>query len=167
MPHRVKFFRPGTDVVGDRAKGNFKSGTVTITGHVVMHDNGDSSEAQQAGAAPGGGPAVLTCDELHVDTKRKIYIATGNVVYVQGPRRATAQHGKLDQSAHTLDLSGDVALADGEQTLSAQNVHYDTLTKDVTTNGNPVILTQPAASPGAGTTSTLPTPAAKATAKPK
>lgn len=167
MPHRVKFFRPGTDVVGDRAKGNFKSGTVTITGHVVMHDNGESSEAQHAGAAPGGGPATLTCDELQVDSKRKIYIATGNVVYLQGTRRATAQHGKLDQGAHSLELSGDVTVADGEQSLTAQNVHYDTLTKDVTTSGNPVILTQPAGGPAPGATSTLPTPAAKATPKPK
>jgi lipopolysaccharide assembly outer membrane protein LptD (OstA) len=163
MPHRVKFFRPGTDVVGDRAKGNYKAGTVTITGHVVLHDNGDSSEAQAAGATPGGGPSTLNCDELQVDSKRKIYVANGNVVYAQGTRRATAQSGRLDQGAHTLDLSGDVRLADGDQTLTAQVVHYNTLTKDVSTSGNPMTLTQP----GESTTSTLPTPAAKATPKPK
>lgn len=162
MPHRVKFFRPGTDVVGDSAKGNYKAGTVTITGHVVLHDNGESSEAQKAGAAPGGGPATLTCDELQVDSKRKIYTAVGNVVYAQGTRRATAQSGRLDQGAHTLDLTGDVRLADGEQTLTAQVVHYNTVSKDVSTSGNPVIMHQPAAA-GEGTTSTLPTPAAKAT----
>jgi lipopolysaccharide assembly outer membrane protein LptD (OstA) len=171
MPHRVKFFRPGTDVVGDSAKGNYKAGTVTITGHVVLHDNGESAEAQKAGAAPGGGPATLTCDQLDVDSKRKIYTATGNVVYTQGTRRATAQSGRLDQSAHTLDLSGNVRLADGDQTLTAQVVHYNTLTKDVSTSGNPVIMSQPAAQPGEGATSTLPTPkpapAAKATSKPK
>ena len=48
MPHRVKFFRPGTDAVGDRAKGNYKAGTVTISGHVVLHDNGESAEGQAA-----------------------------------------------------------------------------------------------------------------------
>jgi lipopolysaccharide assembly outer membrane protein LptD (OstA) len=167
MPHRVKFFRPGTDVVGDRAKGNYKAGTVTISGHVVLHDNGQSAEAQAAGAAPGGGPSTLNCDELQVDSKRKIYIANGNVVYAQGTRRATAQSGRLDQGAHTLDLTGNVRLADGDQTLTAQVVHYNTLTKDVSTSGNPVTLTQPAARPGESTTSTLPTPAAKATPKPK
>jgi lipopolysaccharide assembly outer membrane protein LptD (OstA) len=166
MPHRVKFLRPGTDVVGDRAKGNYKAGTVTISGHVVLHDNGQAAEAQQAGA-PGGGPATLTCDELQVDSKRKIYVATGNVVYVQGTRRATAQNGRLDQGAHALDLSGDVHLADGDQTLTAQNVHYNTLTKDVNTSGNPVIMSAPASPPAPGTTSTLPTPAAKASPKPK
>jgi lipopolysaccharide assembly outer membrane protein LptD (OstA) len=169
MPHRVKFFRAGTDVVGDSAKGNYKAGTVTITGHVVMHDDGQSSAAPQPGAAPEGGPATLQCNELQVDSKHKIYVASGNVVYVQGSRRATAQNGRLDQTAHALDLSGNVQLADGEQTLTAQTVHYNTLTKDVSTSGNPVILTQPASPPGEIPTSgsTLPTPAAKATSKPK
>jgi lipopolysaccharide assembly outer membrane protein LptD (OstA) len=167
MPHHVRFIRPGTDVVGDSAKGNFKLGTVIITGHVVLHDSGESSEAQRAGAAPGGGPATLECDQLEVDSKRKVYTATGNVRYVQGTRHATADNGKLDQGAHALDLNGNVHLADGEETLSAQTVHYNTLTKDVSTSGNPVILSQPAARGAAGTTSTLPTPAAKAMSKPK
>jgi lipopolysaccharide assembly outer membrane protein LptD (OstA) len=166
MPHHVRFYRPGTDVVGDSAKGNFKNGTVSISGHVVLHDNGQSAEAQQAGAASGGGPATLTCDRLDVDSKQKIYIATGNVHYVQGTRHATAEHGKLDQGQHLLDLSGNVRLADGDETLTAQTVHYDTLTKDLSTGGSPVILSQPA-SPAPGTLSTLPTPAAKATPKPK
>jgi lipopolysaccharide assembly outer membrane protein LptD (OstA) len=185
MPHRVKLFRPGTDVVGDSAKGNYKAGTVTITGHVVMHDTGQSSGSQAGGSAPEGGPASLQCDELQVDSKRKIYVAAGNVVYTQGARRATARNGRLDQGARTLDLSGDVRLADGDQTLSAQTVHYNTQTKDVSTSGNPVILTHPATLPGEspksslpsagpkslpsgeGAKSTLPTPAAKASSKPK
>jgi lipopolysaccharide assembly outer membrane protein LptD (OstA) len=181
MPHRVKFFRPGTDVVGDSAKGNYKAGTVTITGHVVLHDNGQSSDAQRAGAPPEGGPATLQCDELQVDSKSKIYTCSGNVVYAQGTRRATAHSGRLDQGAHSLDLNGDVRLADGEQTLTAQVVHYNTVTKDVSTSGNPVVVTQPATQAGGSPTSTLPTPgstlptpgstlptpAAKATPKPK
>jgi lipopolysaccharide export system protein LptA len=169
MPHRVKFFRPGTDVVGDRAQGNYKAGTVTIYGHVVLHDNGTSVDAQKAGAAPGNGPATLSCDQLSVDSKRKLYIATGNVVYVQGPRRATAQSGRLDQSNHLLDLTGDVHLSDGDQAMSAQTVHYNTVTKDVSTSGNPVVVTgatAPVGSPLPGTTSTLPTPAAAGTRLP-
>src|SRR5450755_346218 len=75
MPHRVKFFRPGTDAVGDRAQGNYKGGTITLSGHVVLHDDGQSADAQKAGAGANGGPATLRCDELQVDSKRKIYIA--------------------------------------------------------------------------------------------
>jgi hypothetical protein len=181
MPHRVKFFRPGTDVVGDSAKGNYKDGLVTISGHVVLHDDGQSQAARKSGGLPaGGGPATLECDQLQVDSKRKRYTATGNVVYIQGSRRATAQTGTLDQAAHVLDLAGDVRLADADQTLTAAAVHYNTLTKDVSTSGNPVIFSKPAGSPTAapgttstlptaepGTKSTLPTPAAQATSKPK
>ena len=159
MPHRVKFFRPGTDVVGDRAKGNYKAGTVTVTGHVVLHDSGQSPQVQQVGAGAGGGPSTLQCDELQIDSKRKLYIATGNVVYVQGSRRVTAQSGRLDQGTHSLDLEGNVRLADGEQTMTAQTVHYNTLTKDVSTSGNPVILSKPATQPAGASTSALPTPA--------
>jgi lipopolysaccharide export system protein LptA len=167
MPHRVRFFRPGTDSVGDSAQGNFKSGVVTIIGHVVLHDNGESSEAQKAGATTGGGPATLECDQLEVDSKRKVYTATGNVRYVQGQRHATADIGTLDRPAHALDLVGNVHLADGDETLTAQSVHYDTLTKDISTSGSPVILNQPAGHGVPSSGSTLPTPAAKATPKPK
>jgi len=157
MPHHVKFTRPGTTVVGDSAHGNTQSETVTITGHVVMNDDGNAPEGQAAGAPAGGGPSTLTCDQLEIDAKRKIYIASGNVHFSQGERHATAQYGKLDQGAHTLDLSGDVHLADGESTLSAQLVHYDTLTKDVHTEGTPVVMSEPAVP----SKSTKPTPPAK------
>ncbi|MFN2461763.1 MAG: LptA/OstA family protein [Candidatus Velthaea sp.] len=147
MPRHVKFFRPGTDVVGDRAQGNYKAGVVTITGHVVLHDSGNSSEVRQSGAPAGSGPATLICDELQIDSRRKIYVANGNVRFVQGDRAATAQNGRLDQGAHVLDLSGNVHLTQGGTSLQAQTVHYDTLTKDVNTTGAPVILTQPAPPP--------------------
>jgi len=147
MPHHVKFLRPGTDVVGDRAHGNFKDDLVTITGHVVLHDSGSSPEARQAGAPPGNGPATLECDELQIDSRRKVYIATGNVHFVQGINTANAQNGRLDQGAHTLDLSGNVHLTQGATTFSGDSVHYDTLTKDVNSTGNPIIITEPATQP--------------------
>lgn len=148
MPHRVKFFRPGTDVVGDRAQGNYKNGTVTISGHVVLHDSGNSNEATIAGAPAGGGPATLECDQLQVDSRRKLYEASGSVRFVQGSRSATANHGRLDQGAHALDLDGNVRLADGAASLSAQSVHYDTQTKEVNTTGAPVIIREPASAAG-------------------
>ena len=79
MPHHVKFSRPSTDVVGDSAKGNTRDGMVTITGHVVFHADGES---QHQGTTSGSGSAALQCDELLVDSKRRIYVASGNVVYI-------------------------------------------------------------------------------------
>src|SRR6185312_13134203 len=102
MPNRVKFFRPGTDVTGDSAQGNYQNGQVTITGHVVLHDSGNSAEARDAGAPTGGGPSTLACDQLQIDSKRKVYVATGSVHFVQGSRTATANSGRLDQGSHQL-----------------------------------------------------------------
>jgi branched-chain amino acid transport system substrate-binding protein len=135
MPHRVRFIRPGTDVVGDSATGNTRSGLVIITGHAIFRQNTQPSH-QLAGATASGSSATLLCDELRVDSKRKLYVATGNVVYVQGSRRATAQNGRLDQAAHVLVLNGNVQLADGEQILTGQTIHYDTLTEKVLSNAN-------------------------------
>ncbi len=143
MPHHVKFTRPGTAVVGDSARGNTHNEAVTITGHVVMNDDGNAPEGRAAGAASGGGPSTMTCDQLAIDAKNKVYIATGNVHYTQGQRHASAQYGKLDQNGHTLELRGNVHLADNDSTFSGDYIHYDTLTKDVHTEGAPETLTLP------------------------
>ncbi|HEY6236908.1 MAG TPA: LPS export ABC transporter periplasmic protein LptC, partial [Candidatus Elarobacter sp.] len=55
MPHKVRFYRPGTDAIGDRAQGNSKRGTVSLFGNVVVHDSGNASEAGDA-AYKGSGP---------------------------------------------------------------------------------------------------------------
>ena len=168
MPHQVKFFRPGTDVVGDSAKGNYKVGMVTIIGHVVLHDSGQGSSPQKGITnSVQAGLSTLTCDELQIDSKRKIYVATGKVVYVQASERATAERGRLDQVSHLLTLSGDVHLSDGEQMLATENFFYNTVTKDVSTAGAPVTLSRPASRSKVKTGSTLPTPASTTSSKPK
>jgi lipopolysaccharide assembly outer membrane protein LptD (OstA) len=78
MPHHVKFYRPGTDAVSDKATGNSKRGTATLIGNVVVHDSGNAPEASTE-SYHGNGPATLTCDRLEIDTKQKIYTATGHV----------------------------------------------------------------------------------------
>jgi branched-chain amino acid transport system substrate-binding protein len=136
MPHHVAFIRGGTRIVGDSAKGNALTGMVTIAGHVVLHVS-DSPSGRVPAARTGGDSATLQCDELEVDAKHGVYGATGNVVYIQGPRRATAQNGQLIEHAHALVLVGNVRFAAGGQTLTAQSVHYDTLTKEVVSSADP------------------------------
>jgi hypothetical protein len=143
MPHRVRFYRPGTDAVGDRAQGNSKRGTVSLFGNVVVHDSGNASEASDA-AYKGSGPATLTCDKLDVDSKARVYTATGHFHFAQGVRTGSAQRAVLDRSAGTLHLEGDVHLSDNGSTISANIVDYNLNTKDVQTHGSPTIMTQPA-----------------------
>src|SRR6202011_2331552 len=142
MPHRVRFYRPGTDAVGDRAQGNSKRGTVSLFGNVVVHDSGNASEAGDA-AYKGSGSATLTCDQLDVDSKARVYTATGHFHFTQGTRSGTADKAALDRNAGTLHLEGNVHLADNGQTMSGNIIDYNLNTKDVHAFGKPIEMTQP------------------------
>ncbi len=141
MPHAVKFSRPGTDAVADSAEGNDKRGTVTLVGHVVVHDSG-SAQATIPGTAPSGGLSTLTCDRLEVDSKAKLYTAIGNVHFSQGGRNGSAQRGVLDRGNGTLRLEGGVSLTDPTSSLGANTVDYNLITKDVDVQGSPAVLKQ-------------------------
>jgi lipopolysaccharide assembly outer membrane protein LptD (OstA) len=163
MPHRVRFFRPGTDAIGDRANGNSKRGTVTLQGGVVVHDSGNANEAGDA-AYRGSGPATLTCDQLDVDSKAKLYTAVGHVHFTQGARTGTSDRAVLDRAAGTLHLEGGVKLTDNGSTLSANAVDYNLNTKEATVLGHPSVMTQPANQPQP---TASPRPARSPTPKPR
>jgi len=156
MPHRVRFFRPGTDAIGDQARGNSKRGTATLIGNVVVHDSGNAPEAG-TDSYSGNGPATLTCDQLDIDSKQKIYTATGHVHFTQGTRTGTADHGSLDRGSGVLQLQGNVKLTDAGESMTAQDLLYNLNTKDVDVHGAPIVIKQPVATSSA----------APATPKPK
>ena len=149
MPHRVRFFRPGTDAIGDKANGNSKRGTATLIGNVVVHDNGNAPEAGEQSYS-GNGPATLTCDQLEIDSRQKIYTATGHVHFTQGTRTGVAERGVLNRGNGMLQLEGAVKLADGDQTMTANTINYNLNTKDVDVRGAPIIIKQPVPTPAPG-----------------
>jgi lipopolysaccharide export system protein LptA len=159
MPHRVHFLRPGTDAVGDKANGNSKRGTATLIGDVVVHDSGNATEAGDP-AYRGSGPATLMCDQLDIDSKNKLYTATGHVHFAQGTRTGTADKAILNRTTGKLHLEGDVKLTDNGSTLTAGVVDYDLNTKDAEVHGSPAVMTQPVSPPPA------PTPTASPKRKP-
>ena len=142
MPHKVRFYRPGTDAIGDRAQGNSKRGTVSLFGNVVVHDSGNASEAGDA-AYKGSGPATLTCDQLDVDSKARVYTATGHFHFTQGTRSGSADKAALDRTAGMLHLEGNVHVADNGENMSGNIVDYNLNTKEVHAYGKPIELTQP------------------------
>ncbi|HYW55199.1 MAG TPA: LptA/OstA family protein [Dongiaceae bacterium] len=165
MPHRVRFFRPGTDAVGDKATGNSKLGTATLTGSVVVHDSGNATEAGDK-AYSGSGPATLACDELQIDSKARLYTATGHVHFSQGTRSGTSDRAVLNRASGTLHLEGGVHLSDNGSTLTADSVDYNLNTKDAEVHGGPAVMTQPA-NRQAAPPSPRATPTPKAKPKPK
>jgi lipopolysaccharide export system protein LptA len=167
MPRTVHFSRPGTDAVANSAQGNYKRGTATLTGNVVLHDSGNANEG---GTTPyhGNGPATLTCDQLDVDSKAKVYTATGHVHFSQATQSGTADKAILNRANQMLHLEGSVRLDSQGSTLSANVVDYNLNTKDVEVHGSPAVMTQPANQPPApASAGPSPRGPAKATPKPK
>jgi lipopolysaccharide assembly outer membrane protein LptD (OstA) len=165
MPHRVRFYRPGTDAVGDRAQGNSKRGNVSLFGNVVVHDSGNANEAG-SDAYKGSGPATLTCDQLDVDSKARVYTATGHFHFTQGTRSGSADKAALDRTAGMLHLEGNVHVSDNGENMSGNIVDYNLNTKEVHAFGKPIEMTQPVPQSGAGPRGTPParrTPAPRRT----
>ncbi|HEY0613111.1 MAG TPA: LptA/OstA family protein [Candidatus Elarobacter sp.] len=169
MPRTVRFSRPGTDATANSAQGNFKRGTATLTGNVVLHDSGNADEG---GSTPyhGNGPATLTCDQLDVDSKAKLYTASGHVRFNQGTQAGTADKAILNRANQMLHLEGNVHLDSQGSTLSANMVDYNLNTKDVEVHGSPAVMSQPAnqpPAPSASASSPKPGPKPKTTPRPK
>jgi lipopolysaccharide export system protein LptA len=158
MPHKVAFSRPGSDGTADRAEGNDKRGTVSLVGNVVMHDNGNAPEADSNDEYAKGGPSTLTCDQLDVDSKSKIYTAIGHVHFEQGARKADAQRGVLNRSTGVLHLEGSVKTVDGDSSMRADYVDYNLNSKRVEASGKPILIKQPVPSPEPGSASPTPKP---------
>jgi lipopolysaccharide export system protein LptA len=158
MPHKVTFSRPGSDGTADRGEGNDKRGTVSLFGNVVLHDNGNAPEANSDDEYAKGGPSTLTCDQLDVDSKTKIYTAIGHVHFEQGARKADAQRGVLNRNTGMLRLEGNVKTVDGESSLAAENVDYNLNTKRVEANGKPIVMKQPVPTPEPGSATPSPKP---------
>jgi lipopolysaccharide assembly outer membrane protein LptD (OstA) len=158
MPHHVSLSRPGSDAVADRAEGNQRRGTIKLYGNVVVHDNGGAPEASDNDQYSKGGPSTLTCDELDVDSKAKIYIASGHMHFEQGARKADAERGVLNRGSGMVHLEGDVKTTDGTSTITAQNLDYNINSKKVLADGKPIVIKQPVPTPGPNSSSPSPKP---------
>jgi lipopolysaccharide assembly outer membrane protein LptD (OstA) len=108
-PGKIELTRPGSDIQADRANGNFKTHSATLTGNVVLHDNSGvlTNFAGQSGSHQ---PATLTCDNLTIDGVSKTYVATGNVHFIQGGSDVRADRAVMNGATHDLHLYGHVQL---------------------------------------------------------
>jgi lipopolysaccharide assembly outer membrane protein LptD (OstA) len=158
MPHKVAFSRPGSDGTADRAEGNTERKTVSLFGNVVVHDNGNAPEAGSQDEYAKGGPSTLTCDQLDVDAKSKIYTAIGHVHFTQGARDMVADRGVLNRKTGMLRLAGHVKTKENESTMTAAELEYNLNSKHVEGNGKPIIIKQPVPTPEPGSATPSPKP---------
>lgn len=128
-PAKVVMTRVGGDVSADRANGNYKKQVLYLNGHVVMHDTQGSAENIGGGGAPqSASPSTLTADKAQIDGAAKMYKAIGNVHYVQADTVVDANSGTLNDAEHTLLLEGAVRIVQGQRSMNAQRVLYNTVT---------------------------------------
>ncbi|HEY0613112.1 MAG TPA: LptA/OstA family protein [Candidatus Elarobacter sp.] len=158
MPKKVAFSRPGSDGTADRAEGNSKRGTISLFGNVVIHDNGSAPEAGSDDEYAKGGPATITCDQLDVDSKAKVYTAIGHVHFEQTDRKAEADRGVLNRTSGMLRLQGHVKTNDGTSSLRGDDMQYNLVTKRFEATGKPVMIKQPVPTPEPGSASPSPKP---------
>lgn len=108
-PGHIVLTRPGSKIDANRANGNFKTHSATLTGNVVLHDN-NGVLTNFAGQTGSKAPATLTCDNLTIDGKSKTYVATGNVHFIQGGSDVRADRAVMNGLTHDLHLFGNVQL---------------------------------------------------------
>lgn len=108
-PGRIELTRPGSDISAQRATGNWKTHSATLTGNVVLHDN-NGVLTNFAGQNGSHAPATLTCDNLTIDGVTKTYVATGNVHFIQGGSDVHADRAVMNGVTHDLHLYGNVQL---------------------------------------------------------
>lgn len=140
--------RQGMDISADRASGNSQKKQLHAVGNVIVHQNQPTGSGKTSALTQE--PSTLTADALDVDGSKQIYTATGNMHFTQaGGKEASADRAVLDDISHHLHLEGHVRVRDGERTIEASRLDYDTLTGEVDGAGD-VTITAPAptATPG-------------------
>jgi lipopolysaccharide assembly outer membrane protein LptD (OstA) len=148
IPGHFTATRDGTDVTADRANGNSKRKMMHAEGNVVVHENKPAAGAKTADLT--ARPSTLTCDKLDVDGTRKLYTASGNMHFTQeGGREAIADSAVLDDANHHLHMEGHVHVKNGEQTVDADVLDYDTLSGQLQGNGD-VTISSPVETPTPG-----------------
>ncbi|MBD5605962.1 MAG: hypothetical protein IAI48_12875 [Candidatus Eremiobacteraeota bacterium] len=161
IPGHFTATRQGSDVTADRATGNSHSKIMHAVGNVIVHQNAALSGHTPSTSKLTERPSTLTCDKLDVDGTRKLFTATGNMHFSQeGGREATSDRAVLDDANHHLHMEGHVHVKNGEQSIDASVLDYDTLSGQLDGDGD-VTITAPVDTPAPG----LPRPAR--TGKPK
>lgn len=136
-PNKIVMNREGGDITADRAKGNYKSKTAVLVGHVVMHDSqGNFAGLSDTTPTQSRGPSTLTADQIEIDGTAKVYKATGSVHYTQADTTVDADKGTLNDAAHDLYLEGHVHIVQGDRNMVAEHVRYNTVTGDAHAEGN-------------------------------
>jgi lipopolysaccharide export system protein LptA len=111
---------------------------IKITGTSMSFDQNKKSVLWTGHVHVNNANSQVTSDTLRVNYGQDLHdvkemIADGNVRISQGTRWATGDHAILDQTKHTVTLTGSPVVHDGEDQIAGSKitVHLDTNQSDV------------------------------------
>jgi len=123
-PGKLSISDPECDITGDRGSADFRKRIGVVEGNVVLlvkpkkteQDTADSNSVKSKLKES----TTITCDRLEYNYRTKVATITGNVVFKQTGRSATAQKAVYDDKKQFLTLSGNVKGIDEKgQTFAA------------------------------------------------
>lgn len=122
-PGKLTIQDPECDIVGDKGCAYFKKHIGIVEGNVLMNVKKNESEQntdKESIRTKFNQPTTITCQKLEYCYKTKIASATGNVLFKQKNRSASAEKAVYDEKKELLTLSGNVKGIDEDgQTFSA------------------------------------------------
>lgn len=123
-PGKLFITSPECDITGDKGTAYLKKRIAVLEGNVVMQLKPKKTEGEKADKdSPRekfNQPTTITCSKIEYLYKKKIASGTGNVIFKQDKRTATAQKFTYDEMKEELVVMGNVKAVDEDgQTFSA------------------------------------------------
>lgn len=122
-PGKIRITNPDCDIAGEKGSAYFEKKLGVVEGSVVMQlkpHKGNEPENKESIRDKFSQPTVITCQKVEYLYKKKLATASGEVVFKQDKRRASADKAIYDETKELLTLSGNVKGVDEDgQTFSA------------------------------------------------
>jgi len=113
VPGKITITSPECDIVADRGIAYLKKRLAVLEGNVVMHLKPKTEEIDgNSERAKYSRPTTITCEKIEYLYRKKVASGTGNVIFKQDKRTATAKKFIYDEKSEILTIMGDVKAVD-------------------------------------------------------
>jgi len=114
VPGKITITSPECDIAADRGIAYLKKRLAVLEGNVVMHLKPKIEEEVERNSerAKYSRPTTITCEKIEYLYRKKVASGTGNVIFKQDKRTATARKFTYDEKSEILTIMGDVKAVD-------------------------------------------------------
>lgn len=114
VPGKITITSPECDIAADRGIAYLKKRLAVLEGDVVMYLKPKIEEKvdKNSERAKYSRPTTITCEKIEYLYRKKVASGTGNVIFKQDKRTATARKFTYDEKSEILTVMGDVKAVD-------------------------------------------------------